>query len=465
MLMILAFSEPLYCSVRKGLTWRGLWETVDLSPIFNLAANQMSIPPWVLALFVLFIVCAMGAYMIKDVHIFPAEAFREYFAGGPYVATLTQDEKNTLYYNYLSSPEFQADKIAYVNNKVPGKTRDTLIREWEGGQMDVAFNARKAALESALIAKKQKYVTDQLSGSSLTQGQILDSWNAQEKAVQANYRMGKKIIPHADLNPDGFQAYGLYMSGVNRKPTEYFTDASGYATTLTRDDENAAYYADPKNSRYYTPEIILKYKQKYIDDKLAQGESLDDILRDIDEQNMNIMRDYRGNASAVQHAGENPDEFQPYGIYKELQQGFEGAKGTGAKGIEENRESVPYSATTEATLSPNLGTVLTQVTAQVGQSATVPSQRNLDLASNGQPQDPNTPLVQTYEPHKTVVAPHQYPRVETVMTASAPTDEGTGAQAIQENAQPLLTVRSQIREENEDEEHFLNPSAIKYAKL
>jgi hypothetical protein len=122
----------------------------------------------------------------------------------------------------------------------------------------------------------------------------------------------------------------------------------------------------------------------------------------------------------------------------------------------------------DALLSGNgFGLYLQKIKARVGNSATTPSQANLDLISGGPAAAPSEVLVEKYLPNQEKILPHQMPPTRTLLvTASTPTDAGTDAEKIQTNSTALRSLRENVRDEGKgSSDSFMNQYEVLYSHV
>jgi len=122
----------------------------------------------------------------------------------------------------------------------------------------------------------------------------------------------------------------------------------------------------------------------------------------------------------------------------------------------------------DALLSGNgFGLYLQKIKARVGNSATTPSQANLDLISGGPAAAPTEVLVEQYIPNQETIQPHQMPPGRTPMvTASNPTDVDAQAEILQIDPTALRSLRENVRDEDEGSaDSFMNQYKISYSHV
>ena len=122
----------------------------------------------------------------------------------------------------------------------------------------------------------------------------------------------------------------------------------------------------------------------------------------------------------------------------------------------------------DALLSGNgFGLYLQKIKARVGNSATTPSQANLDLISGGPAAAPTEVLVEQYIPNQETIQPHQMPPGRTPMvTASNPTDVDAQAEILQIDPTALRSLRENVRNEGEGSaDSFMNQYKISYSHV
>ena len=111
---------------------------------------------------------------------------------------------------------------------------------------------------------------------------------------------------------------------------------------------------------------------------------------------------------------------------------------------------------------PEFESYLQQIKSRV---SSTPTQANLDMISGGPEAPASETLVQGYLPNQERIHPHDtLPERKPVMTANVPHDIGTGAEAIQNGATAVRTVRENVREDGMRKQGFQSESAIQYMR-
>ena len=112
---------------------------------------------------------------------------------------------------------------------------------------------------------------------------------------------------------------------------------------------------------------------------------------------------------------------------------------------------------------PEFESYLQQIKSRV---SSTPTQANLDMISGGPEAPASETMVQGYLPNQERILPHQVlPERKPVMTANVPQDIGTGAEAIQNGATAVRTVRENVREDGLRAQGFQSESAIQYVSI
>ena len=112
---------------------------------------------------------------------------------------------------------------------------------------------------------------------------------------------------------------------------------------------------------------------------------------------------------------------------------------------------------------PEFESYLQQIKSRV---SSTPTQANLDMISGGPEAPASETMVQGYLPNQERILPHQVlPERKPVMTANVPQDIGTGAEAIQNGAMAVRTVRENVREDGLRAQGFQSESAIQYVSI
>lgn len=111
---------------------------------------------------------------------------------------------------------------------------------------------------------------------------------------------------------------------------------------------------------------------------------------------------------------------------------------------------------------PEFESYLRQIKSRV---SSTPTQANLDMISGGPEAPASETLVQGYLPNQERIHPHDtLPERKPVMTANVPHDIGTGAEAIQNGATAVRSVRENVREDGMRKQGFQSESAIQYMR-
>ena len=111
---------------------------------------------------------------------------------------------------------------------------------------------------------------------------------------------------------------------------------------------------------------------------------------------------------------------------------------------------------------PEFDSYLRQIKSRV---SSTPTQANLDMISGGPEAPASETMVQGYMPNQERILPHEMPpERKPVMTADVPQDAGTGAEAIQNGATAVRTVRENVREDGLRKQGFQSESAIQYVR-
>ena len=111
---------------------------------------------------------------------------------------------------------------------------------------------------------------------------------------------------------------------------------------------------------------------------------------------------------------------------------------------------------------PEFESYLQQIKSRV---SSTPTQANLDMISGGPEAPASETLVQGYLPNQERILPHEMPpERKPVMTANVPQDIGTGAEAIQNGATAVRSVRENVREDGLRTQGFQSESAIQYVR-
>jgi hypothetical protein len=111
---------------------------------------------------------------------------------------------------------------------------------------------------------------------------------------------------------------------------------------------------------------------------------------------------------------------------------------------------------------PEFESYLQQIKSRV---SSTPTQANLDMISGGPEAPASETLVQGYLPNQERILPHEMPpERKPVMTANVHQDIGTGAEAIQNGATAVRTIRENVREDGMRNQGFQSESAIQYVR-
>jgi hypothetical protein len=111
---------------------------------------------------------------------------------------------------------------------------------------------------------------------------------------------------------------------------------------------------------------------------------------------------------------------------------------------------------------PEFESYLQQIKSRV---SSTPTQANLDMISGGPEAPASETLVQGYLPNQERILPHEMPpQRKPVITANVPQDIGTGAEAIQNGATAVRSVRENVREDGMRAQGFQSESAIQYVR-
>ena len=165
--------------------------------------------------------------------------------------------------------------------------------------------------------------------------------------------------------------------------------------------------------------------------------------------------------------------------FRKLPEGFDDLSEKGVKEVSEhpvqqtqtqtqNAQEEPIPMASAAYVSanssegPEFESYLQQIKSRV---SSTPTQANLDMISGGPEAPASETLVQGYLPNQERILPHEMPpERKPVMTANVPQDIGTGAEAIQNGATAVRSVRENVREDGLRTQGFQSESAIQYVR-
>lgn len=136
------------------------------------------------------------------------------------------------------------------------------------------------------------------------------------------------------------------------------------------------------------------------------------------------------------------------------------------KHIQDAQEPMPMASaayvSANSSEGPEFESYLRQIKSRV---SSTPTQANLDMISGGPEAPASETLVQGYLPNQERILPHEtLPQRKPVMTANVHHDIGTGAEAIQNGAAAVRTVRENVREDGLRNQGFQSESAIQYVR-
>jgi hypothetical protein len=137
-----------------------------------------------------------------------------------------------------------------------------------------------------------------------------------------------------------------------------------------------------------------------------------------------------------------------------------------ANAVQDAQEPMPMASAAYVSAAssegPEFASYLQQIKSRV---SSTPTQANLDMISGGPEAPASETLVQGYLPNQERILPHDtLPERKPVMTANVPQDAGTGAEAIQNGATAVRTVRENVREDGMRAQGFQSESAIQYVR-
>ena len=137
-----------------------------------------------------------------------------------------------------------------------------------------------------------------------------------------------------------------------------------------------------------------------------------------------------------------------------------------APALQEQQEPIPMASAAYVSANspegPEFESYLQQLKSRV---SSTPTQANLDMISGGPEAPASETLVQGYLPNQERILPHEtIPERKPVMTANVPHDIGTGAEAIQNGATAIRSVRENVREDGMRAQGFQSESAIQYMR-
>jgi len=136
------------------------------------------------------------------------------------------------------------------------------------------------------------------------------------------------------------------------------------------------------------------------------------------------------------------------------------------KQTQDSQEPIPMATAAYVSATspegPEFASYLQQIKSRV---SSTPTQANLDMISGGPEAPASETLVQGYLPNQERILPHDtLPERKPVMTANVPQDAGTGAEAIQNGATAVRSVRENVREDGMRAQGFQSESAIQYVR-
>lgn len=137
-----------------------------------------------------------------------------------------------------------------------------------------------------------------------------------------------------------------------------------------------------------------------------------------------------------------------------------------APSVQDAQEPMPIASaayvSANSSEGPEFESYLRQIKSRV---SSTPTQANLDMISGGPESPASETLVQGYLPNQERILPHEIPpERKPVMMANVPQDIGTGAEAIQNGATAVRTVRENVREDGLRAQGFQSESAIQYVR-
>lgn len=172
-------------------------------------------------------------------------------------------------------------------------------------------------------------------------------------------------------------------------------------------------------------------------------------------------------ATIVKSFRKFPDGFDDL-AKKGVKEGYVSASAPAAqeKQTQDTQEPMPMASaayvSANSSEGPEFESYLQQIKSRV---SSTPTQANLDMISGGPEPPASETLVQGYLPNQERILPHEMPpERKPVMTANVPQDIGTGAEAIQNGATAVRTVRENVREDGLRKQGFQSESAIQYVR-
>ena len=137
-----------------------------------------------------------------------------------------------------------------------------------------------------------------------------------------------------------------------------------------------------------------------------------------------------------------------------------------APSVQEEQEPMPMASaayvSANSSEGPEFESYLQQIKSRV---SSTPTQANLDMISGGPEAPASETLVQGYLPNQERILPHEMPpQRKPSITANVPQDIGTGAEAIQNGATAVRSVRENVREDGLRAQGFQSESAIQYVR-
>jgi hypothetical protein len=137
-----------------------------------------------------------------------------------------------------------------------------------------------------------------------------------------------------------------------------------------------------------------------------------------------------------------------------------------APSVQDAQEPMPMASaayvSANSSEGPEFESYLQQIKSRV---SSTPTQANLDMISGGPEAPASETLVQGYLPNQERILPHEMPpQRKPSITANVPQDIGTGAEAIQNGATAVRSVRENVREDGMRAQGFQSESAIQYVR-
>jgi len=137
-----------------------------------------------------------------------------------------------------------------------------------------------------------------------------------------------------------------------------------------------------------------------------------------------------------------------------------------ASPVQDAQEPIPMATaayvSANSSEGPEFESYLQQIKSRV---SSTPTQANLDMISGGPEAPASETLVQGYLPNQERILPHEMPpQRKPSITANVPQDIGTGAEAIQNGATAVRSVRENVREDGLRAQGFQSESAIQYVR-